>query len=433
MRGAVLAAVLLATAAALHGQPVVPDLMRPDNRTISQSKQFTVFGGTRSERSDLVRRAEELKSGVLRELRDTDHWKAPILIVLAPGDGVRIRQAPVTMQVFDADDAGRKIQIDFAPGALADSESADRAILRAVLLEMALRPQKIEGGRYVHPPEWLGAALAASVARSQGDTASLYANLLEGKGMPRMDRFLRQNAASLQGRARELHAAQSLALYEGLAELPDGHRRILNNLMLPEPDRDPVQRFAQTWPELEEDPPRLARIWALSVARLSAPKKMELYDAEETGKRLGRILSELAAAGDGEVEDEARRLLNLSRTDEGRFRLSQGAQDMQRLGFRAHPLYAPLVEQYRELLDDLGRKRRRGFERHFNESEELRLTLDERIRGITDFMNWYQASKDSGPVTVSAAAALAASASEPAARRNDRISRYLDSIEQRGW
>ena len=413
----------------VRAQTVAPDLLKPENRTVSDSRQFTAFGGTRENRAGLVRRAEQLKTGLLRELQESDGWKAPVLIVLTPGDGVRLRQSPVLLQVFDAGEAGRKIQIDFAPGTLADAAAVDRAILHALLLERALRKQKFEGGRFVEPPDWLSSAMAATLGREAERDASLYAGLLEAKSMPDFDRFLGRNAATLRGRARDLYAAQSLALYKGLVELPEGRRRIIENLTLAEPARDPQQRFAQTWPELAEDPARLARLWALAVARLSTPKKLEFLGAEETGKKLRQVLRDLDASAEGEPSAEA--LLALSRKEEGQFRLARAAQELQRLSFRSHPLYAPVVGEYFTMLDDLSRKRRRGFERRFEEAQDLRLSLDDRSGEITDFMNYYQANEaqtEPVPAAVSVRAPY-----EPASRRNDAITRFLDSVEQRGW
>jgi len=426
---------LAALAALFVGMPhsfaqvAAPELLKPENRTVSDSRQFTAFGGTREERSALLRRAEQLKTGLLRELQESDGWKTPVLIILTPGDGVRLRQSPVLLQVFDAGDAGRKIQIDFAPGTLADAGAVDRGVLRALLLERALRHQKLEGGRYVEPPDWLSSALAATLGREASRDASLYAELLEGKGMPEINRFLDRNAATLRGRARDLHTAQSLALYNGLLELPDGRRRMMANLTLAEPARDPEQRFAQTWPELTEDPARLARLWALAVARLATPKKLEFLGAEETGKKLRQVLRELDASAEGAPSPDV--LLALSRKDEGRFRITQTAQELQRLSFRSHPLYAPVVGEYFTLFDDLARKRRRGFAEKFQDAEDLRATLDERSREISDFINWYQANQSQAEPVSTVVTSLPAS--EPAVRRNDAISRYLDSVEQRGW
>lgn len=430
MKGSLRLALLLALVCYPAGaQVVVPELLKPENRTVSASRQITVFGGTRAQRSDLARQAEQLKAGLQRELQDSDVWTTPVLVVLTPGDGVRLRQSPVLLQVFDGGEAGRKIQLDVAPGHLADPAAIDRGLLRALLLERSLRRQKFEGDRFVEPPDWLSSALASALSREPRRDAALYAGLLEAGAMPKLDRFLRQNGNTLRGRTRDLHAAQSLALYRGLLELPDGRRKILDNLTLAEPARDPLQRFAQTWPDLADDPPRLARLWALAVARLSTPKKLEFFEAGETGRRLEDILQGLAASQDGQPPDEV--LLALSRREEGRFRLARAAQETQELVFRAHPLYAPLVEEYRTMLDDLARNRRRGFAARFSEVEDLRAALDSRSGEITDFMNWYQANEphaQAWPERVS----VAAPAADPV-RRNDAISRYLDSVEQRGW
>jgi hypothetical protein len=410
-------------------QVAAPELLKPENRTVSNSRQFTVFGGTRGQRSELVRRAEELKTGLLRELQESDTWKTPVLIVLTPGDGLRLRQSPVLLQVFDAGEAGRKIQVDLAPGTMSEAAAVDRGILRALLLERSLRRQKFEGGRFIEPPDWLSSALAASLGREASRDASLYADLLEVRSMPRLDRFLRQNAAMMKGRTRKLHAAQSLALYNGLLELPEGRRRIVENLTLAEPAREPEQRFAQTWPELADDQSKLARLWALAVARLSTPKKLEFLGAEETGKKLRQILGDLDGSVEGAPAAEA--LVALSRKKDGRFRIAQAAQETQRLAFRSHPLYAPLVGEYRILLDDLARNRRRGFVTRFEATEDLRMALDDRGREITDHMNWYQANEAQADPEVGTV--RLPPAPDSVVRRNDAISRYLDSVEQRGW
>ena len=104
---------------------------------------------------------------------------------------------------------------------------------------------------------------------------------------------------------------------------------------------------------------------------------------------------------------------------------------LQRLGFRSHPLYHPLVEEYREMIERLSRKKRGGFVRKFSEVEELRLALDARCAEMTDFVDWYQANDEAtGPLL--AMEQQRAKISEEASR-NDAISRFMDSVEGRGW
>ena len=418
---------------ALHGalaQTVSPELLKPENRTVSSSKQFTVFGGTRQERSDLARRAERLKEGLQSELGIGTNWRDPILLVLTPGDALRLRQPRVFVQVFDAGEAGRKIEVNISPGALADRLAVDGGIVRAILLEVSLQKQKFEGGRFVDPPSWIVSAVTAALAR--GDAAlgaPVYAALLEGKGMPKLQRFLKENGEVLRGRAREIHSAQSFALYRALSEASGGKARVAGNLTLSEPARDPVERFGQTWPDLLEEPERAARMWALSVARLASPDRTDSLSSADSGSRLSAVIASLDVEESGLEPSEA--LLELARTPEGRFRFERAAGELRQLGFRAHPLYAALIEEYRTMFDGLARKKRRGFAAKFDEAEGLRLALDDRSGEITDYLNWYQANAPAmEPAAVDLASVLPR---EPVVRRNDAISRYLDSVEQRGW
>ena len=422
---AVLCAVLPFCAAS--AQVVAPELLKPENRTISNSKQFTVFGGARTQRSDLVRRAEQLRESLTEELNLAGNWRAPILLTLTPQDGLRLRQPRLFAQVFDAGEAGRKLQLDLSPSVLSDRQAIDDAILRSLLLEIAVRRQKFSGNRFVEPPGWLVAAMAAALSdREPSEEARIFSALLETKSMPKLERFLRQDPASLRGRARDIHEAQSLALYRCLLELPDGRGKVVENLTLPEPVQDPVERFAQTWPELSADQDRLARIWALGIARLASPSRVEFLSADETAAGLSRAIRSLELPSSG--EEAVDKLAADSKSEQGRFRLEKAAVDLRNLGLRSHPLYAALVGEYAVLFDNLSRGKRRGLEAKFTESEDLRAALDARSAEITDFLNWYQANVAEEQPLVSVK-----KPKEISTVRNDALTRYLDSVEQRGW
>jgi len=408
-------------------QVVAPELLKPENRTISSSKQFTVFGGTRPQRSDLVRRAEQLREKLNGELNLGGTWRAPVLLTLTPQDGLRLRQPRLFAQVFDAGEAGRKLQLDVSPSVLSDKQAIDDAIIRSLLLEIAVRKQKFSGNRFVEPPGWLVSAMSAALSdREPSEEARIFSALLETKSMPKLERFLRQDPASLRGRARDIHEAQSLALYRCLLELPEGRGKIVDNLTLKEPVQDPLERFAQTWPELGADPDRLARIWALGIARLASPSRVEFLTADETAAGLARALRSLDLPSPG--EEAVAKLAADSKSEQGRFQLEKAAVDLRNLGLRAHPLYAALVGEYAVLLDNLSRGKRRGLEAKFTESEELRVALDARSSEMTDFLNWYQANAAQDEPLV-----VAKKPDESPRIRNDALTRYLDSVEQRGW
>jgi hypothetical protein len=267
---------------------------------------------------------------------------------------------------------------------------------------------------------------AALSDREPSEEARIFSALLETKSMPKLERFLRQDPASLRGRARDIHEAQSLALYRCLLELPDGRGKVVENLTLPEPVQDPVERFAQTWPELSADQDRLARIWALGIARLASPSRVEFLSADETAAGLSRAIRSLELPSSG--EETVDKLAADSKSEQGRFRLEKAAVDLRNLGLRSHPLYAALVGEYAVLFDNLSRGKRRGLEAKFTESEDLRAALDARSAEITDFLNWYQANAAEEQPLVSVK-----KPKEISTVRNDALTRYLDSVEQRGW
>jgi hypothetical protein len=368
-----------------------------------------------------------LRERLTEELNLAGNWRAPILLTLTPQDGLRLRQPRLFAQVFDAGEAGRKLQLDLSPSVLSDRQAIDDAILRSLLLEIAVRRQKFSGNRFVEPPGWLVAAMAAALSdREPSEEARIFSALLETKSMPKLERFLRQDPASLRGRARDIHEAQSLALYRCLLELPDGRGKVVENLTLPEPVQDPVERFAQTWPELSADQDRLARIWALGIARLASPSRVEFLSADETAAGLSRAIRSLELPSSG--EEAVDKLAADSKSEQGRFRLEKAAVDLRNLGLRSHPLYAALVGEYAVLFDNLSRGKRRGLEAKFTESEDLRAALDARSAEITDFLNWYQANAAEEQPLVSVK-----KPKEISTVRNDALTRYLDSVEQRGW
>jgi len=104
---------------------------------------------------------------------------------------------------------------------------------------------------------------------------------------------------------------------------------------------------------------------------------------------------------------------------------------LERLGWKSHPLYAPVVGEYRELLENLSRKNRRAFVRRFAANEDLRSALQERTAGIDDFMNWFQANHEDPAVP--RAIRPRGNDAPPSSARNDAISRFLDSVEKRGF
>ncbi len=428
-----LALILGLTVAGVWAQPAL-ELLQPGNRSVSSSRQFNVYGGTRELRAEVARRAEEIKEAVLQALGRRDAWKDPVVLVLAETDGIRMRQEPVRLGVFDSGEAGRKVQVDFTDFRSIDPVEVDRALVRAVLLEMGLRGLKGDGGAvFAYPPEWLVAAiLQAAKANPMGGDAGLYAGIIEGGKLPGLARFLASNPAEMRGQAAEIHAAQAHALLEALSALPSGREKLASYAVMRDAPADPLARFHRVWPPPEGSEARVARLWAMSAARLASARKLEPRSAAETSKSLAEALR--LRVPEGMEPDAPAAWVALSRTKEGRFTLEQAAVQLRRLGFRAHPLYAPVVEEYRAIMEGLARGRRGRVEQKVGELVDLTAALNERTAAMTDYLDWFQATQAGGSIRRETAAVLAPPEEEsPGLRRQDAISRWIDSVEQRGW
>jgi hypothetical protein len=171
--------------------------------------------------------------------------------------------------------------------------------------------------------------------------------------------------------------------------------------------------------------------WALSVAQLAASDRSELLSATQTSSRLNRLLHFSIVGRDGKAQ-------TYSLGDFRRFRklpgaravLDQVSRHLLLLGCSAHPLYRSVVEENRELAQLLARGKTRHVAERLAIVAVRRTEIDQQVRTIGDYMNWYEATRTK---TLSGAFTQILETADPGennrTRRRDPISVYLDSIE----
>ncbi|MCX7868440.1 MAG: hypothetical protein N2322_00670, partial [Terrimicrobiaceae bacterium] len=285
------------------------------------------------------------------------------------------------------------------------AEDFELAVLRALALEFACRESRPrEGKAFSMPPSWLIEAVWQDIqSRAEGLPPGLYAKLLEAGPPPKLEAFLRQRPEFMKPTARAIYRAQALGLLGALLASPDGKdglRRLLVNLHSSKPD-DPRALLA-AFPALEKDPGQLVKLWTLSLARASSSGRSESLSAEETGRRLQAILNSIKApAGvklpEGLPAQGADLMPALAGESSGRYALARAASELEALELRAHPLWAPVVAEYKSVAAALSRKPRRDAGRRLQAAAELAKALDERMRGVADHLNWFEASRVSLP------------------------------------
>lgn len=392
---------------------------------------FQVFGDSAPLRLALARRAEELRKGWLESTGLSGETRWPIILdMLATSPTGR---AAAVVRLFVGDAGAVKVQASLPPGLPA--EETDLAVLRALALEHMHRDAAPRPGRaFSMPPSWLIEATWQEIhAREKGTPAALFAKLMESSPPPKLDAFLRQRPEFMKPTARAVYRAQALALLRALlmtAEGRQGLERYVSSLHRVRPD-DPRALFA-AFPSLENPPGQLAKLWTLSLARSGAVQQAEPLSADATRKRLEEILGGIRAPSDvklpeGSPERGASLMSPLSHHPSGRKLLSDVVLKLQALEARAHPLWVPVVAEYRALAAELARKPRKDAVRRVGAVAELAQALAARMEAVADYLNWFEASQVQLPSGVFEEALPEAEAP----RRTDRITAALDAFDRR--
>src|SRR5438876_3557439 len=259
----------------------------PPERSVSPSQQFIIYGANGAWRGAVSELAERTKANFLSLLRRPDRWKTPVLINLQLSQANLPKIPPAALR-FSQTGFGLKLQLDFTVARDVDSSLVERALLRAILLEMIYRnqPDIAPGTPYVQPPDWLlDGVLALTPGRDRGPLVE--ALLVSVKRMS-LAEFLQQRPALVDSAARLVYRAYSLSLVELLVDGIDGHSRLARYIHnLARASNDPLADLKAQFPRLGND---VEKTWQSAVARLSDAQSYQLLTFAESEQRLNELL-----------------------------------------------------------------------------------------------------------------------------------------------
>ena len=109
--------------------------------------------------------------------------------------------------------------------------------------------------------------------------------------------------------------------------------------------------------------------------------------------------------------------------------MRQKTADLLSLELRSHPLLKPIIEEYRNITTILSAKPKKDVAKRLDEIGKIRSLLAQRADRVTDYMNWFEATK----LNSLSEDFLNVSPPPIAPPRTDPITTYLNAIEQRGW
>jgi hypothetical protein len=156
------------------------------------------------------------------------------------------------------------------------------------------------------------------------------------------------------------------------------------------------------------------------IARSSMLPRMASLTVEQSERELVDILK---SVNGGQSFPEA------AKARGGAFLMRECTVRLFNLEFRAHPLFHPLLEEYRNIATRLASKPKAPVSSKIQELENTRMLLVERSRKIADYLNWFEVTQ----LDEAENPHYQPSRTPAAIPRNNPYSLYLDSLEARGW
>jgi len=343
------------------------------------------------------------------------------------------------------------------------------ALIRVFVIEQMLAPLASQPYALpleaIHPPEWIVYGFDELLEHRRGGRPSgFYSGMVRsGSILSPAELFATADPESLSPVERGLFRASAAAMVGALLEQDEGDvalRGFLGDLSFGSV-REPAALLRQYFPAFREMEQGLERWWALQVASLAQRQTFEFMGAEETDRWLEEAITVRFEAGEGAAQEPARARGFLGRLgrqaatapaaadlpafagtllEHAAFLGRPGAEDklsrcfdnLQYLRMTGHPLYRPVLERYEEVVLKLTRRQTRDLERELAEIAALRTTVLNTLRRSEDYLNYFEATQ--APRRSEAFEGFLRlkrelEEGEPP-RREDRITRYLDSLER---
>ena len=184
------------------------------------------------------------------------------------------------------------------------------------------------------------------------------------------------------------------------------------------------------FPGLFESADGTAKVWAEQIARLASNQPYQLLTSTETERLLDQTLRLRISDPDGNKMYELTEFPKFLKHPSAKTVLAWLGQDLTQLATRANPIYRPIIYEYAQVTALLARGKTRGVASRLERLRETRQAVSTQMRGIDDYLNWFEATKLGGPSgAFSDYMKAAESAARPQQTRRDPISVYLDVLE----
>ena len=386
----------------------------------SRSGVFIAYSQDRELRNKMLR-AAEVALGEWEKIHETKAGSAsPIVLndktrAVMPKGG-----SPVVPLLFETE-AGMKVQVDLYDAGAMESGAFDDGVFSALALHAMHNGETPRAGKaFDMPPRWFIEGLVEELRRSKDGTPDgVYSALIQSGRPPELDAFFRQKPEILDAASLVLYRAQAVSLLRVLKKSENSKKNFAALFANSSFSRGGVDAVVSAFPSLGSRS-ALSKVWTLDIARSSMPPRMASLTVEQSERELADVLKSVKG---GQNLPEA------AKAQGGAFLMRDCAVRIFNLEFRSHPLFQPILEEYRNIATQLSRRPKAPVAAKIKELEETRSQLVEQSQKIADYLNWFEVTQIDEPSNLSDAKPRRGG-SVPF---NNPYALYLDSLEARGW
>jgi hypothetical protein len=415
----------------LASLPVV--FAAPQEQSISTSRQFIVYGADLGVRGAICDLAERTKRDLLALLGQRDAWTTPI-VINAQYPQANLPEMPRLAVNLGQTGFGLKLQLDLTVDSELSRPEVRRELLRALLLEMIYRGESNvpAGTAYVSPPDWLLNGVPVQQSDLSLDKiANLLALPVAARTVLPLEKFLQQRPELLDAPGRLLYRAYSFALVDLLSHAAVGPGRLSRFVGdMRSSSNDPMAELQNHFLGLFEAGGGAEKVWEKQIAHLSIHQPYQLLASAETERILDEMLR-LKISDRGAPKTYAlAEFPKFQKHASANSVLAVLVHDLRELATRANPIYRPIISEYAEVTALLRRGKTKGLATRLSRLRGAREAVAAQMRGIDDYLNWFEATSLRGPNGVFADYMKAAeSAARPPEAKRDPISVYLNVLE----
>lgn len=441
-------------------EPPAPLALDGQDRVTSRTGQFTISGGTLSDRGNIAMLAEEAKDelGILTEEQQAkprpfnladpatakpadgkEPRKVPIHIVLhgKSGDPVPPRTTALKIQL---NETGYNLHLDAHLSRGIEHERFKFAITSALIYERALRDRPVkESQTPFFVPPWLTDGLREATAwRLNQSDRRLYGALFKTGGLFKIDDLFALDERGFEEMDAAMRAAfrvSSGSLVMALLQQPqgkEGFRKFLTEVAAFEGEMPTLLR--KHFPELNLSETSLSKWWALQLAQIGARNlTTDIHTVAETETALGEALRLNFRTAEGIIQQkELAAWPEIAALPEPeRIKSVQLAQDaLVRLSYRCFPSYRPIIAEYQMVLSAIAKNTTKDLATRLADLTERRATMTDKAQRARDYLDWFEitrARETSGAFDDYMRLKERLKANPH--RRTDDLSKYLDRME----